>query len=56
MEEYPLPEISKLPLEGVLLQLKSIGIKNVFSFPFPTVPPVEKITETLISLKDIKAI
>lgn len=38
MEEYPLPEICKLPLESVLLQLKTIGIPDVFIFPFPTPP------------------
>lgn len=56
MEEYPLPEISKLPLEGVILQLKSIGIPNVYNFPFPTAPAIDKIHKTLLSLKDLQAI
>jgi ATP-dependent RNA helicase DHX37/DHR1 len=56
MEEYPLPEISKLPLEGVLLQLKAIGIPNAFSFPFPTAPLQDKIKNSLLSLRDIKAL
>ena len=50
MDEYPLPEISKLPLEGVILQLKSIGIENVYDFPFPTSPDISKLKPTLESL------
>lgn len=50
MEEYPLPEICKLPLESVLLQLKTIGIPDVFAFPFPTAPENTKIKDTLSSL------
>lgn len=56
MEEYPLPEISKLPLDGVLLQLKAIGIPDAYRFPFPTAPHEEKIAVTLKSLREIKAI
>ncbi|KAL6702723.1 putative ATP-dependent RNA helicase DHR1 [Coniothyrium glycines] len=36
-EEYAAPEISRTPLEGVVLQLKSMGAP-VVSFPFPTPP------------------
>ncbi|KAF2274212.1 DEAH-box RNA helicase-like protein [Westerdykella ornata] len=36
-EEYPPPEILKAPLEGVVLQLTSLGIP-VDQFPFPTSP------------------
>ncbi|KAH7555022.1 P-loop containing nucleoside triphosphate hydrolase protein [Bipolaris maydis] len=36
-EEYAAPEISRTPLEGVVLQLKSMGAP-VVNFPFPTPP------------------
>lgn len=50
MEEYPLPEINKQPLESVILQLKSMGIENIYEFPFPTRPPVTKMHESLLQL------
>jgi HrpA-like RNA helicase len=40
----------------VLLQLKTIGIPDVFIFPFPTAPESAKIKSTLQSLLEIKAI
>ncbi|KAF2121225.1 P-loop containing nucleoside triphosphate hydrolase protein [Lophiotrema nucula] len=36
-EEYAAPEIARTPLEGVVLQLKSMGAP-VSTFPFPTSP------------------
>jgi len=36
-QEYASPEISRTPLEGVVLQLKSMGAP-VVNFPFPTAP------------------
>ena len=36
-DEYAAPEISRTPLEGVVLQLKSMGAP-VLNFPFPTPP------------------
>lgn len=38
MEEFPDPEIVKQPLESVLLQIKAIGFRNSYTFPFPTQP------------------
>ena len=38
MEKHPDPEICKLPLDSTILQIKSIGFQNVYSFPFPTPP------------------
>lgn len=32
------PEIVNLPLENVILHLKTVGIKDVLKFPFPTRP------------------
>lgn len=40
----------------MLLQLKAIGIPNIFAFPFPTAPEHTKIKHNLDCLLEIKAI
>ncbi|KAH7125596.1 P-loop containing nucleoside triphosphate hydrolase protein [Dendryphion nanum] len=49
-EEYSAPEILRTPLEGVVLQLKSMGAP-VVNFPFPTPPDRESLqkAEDLLS-------
>ncbi|KAH7411713.1 P-loop containing nucleoside triphosphate hydrolase protein [Phaeosphaeria sp. MPI-PUGE-AT-0046c] len=49
-DEYAAPEISRTPLEGVVLQLKSMGAP-VVNFPFPTPPNRESLqkAENLLS-------
>lgn len=49
-DEYAAPEISRTPLEGVILQLKSMGAP-VVNFPFPTPPGRESLqkAENLLS-------
>jgi ATP-dependent RNA helicase DHX37/DHR1 len=49
-EEYSAPEISRTPLEGVVLQLKSMGAP-VLGFPFPTPPDLQSLqkAENLLS-------
>lgn len=37
-DEYTDPEILRTPIEGVVLQMKSMGLHNVINFPFPTPP------------------
>ncbi|MCJ1353503.1 MAG: putative ATP-dependent RNA helicase DHR1 [Icmadophila ericetorum] len=37
-EEYAKPEILRMPVEGVVLQLKSMDLQHVVNFPFPTPP------------------
>lgn len=44
--DFPLfsePEICKMPVESVVLSMKSMGIHNVVNFPFPTPPPTESL-------------
>ncbi|ORY36721.1 P-loop containing nucleoside triphosphate hydrolase protein [Rhizoclosmatium globosum] len=46
-EQFSRPEMLRVPIEGVVLQMKSMGISNVLNFPFPTPPgrdnlPVER--------------
>ncbi|ORY10527.1 P-loop containing nucleoside triphosphate hydrolase protein [Clohesyomyces aquaticus] len=49
-EEYAAPEIQRTPLEGVVLQLKSMGAP-VTNFPFPTPPDRDSLekAESLLS-------
>jgi ATP-dependent RNA helicase DHX37/DHR1 len=35
---FSIPEIQRVPIEGVVLQMKSMGINQVIGFPFPTPP------------------
>lgn len=37
-KEYTDPEILRTPIEGVVLQMKSMGLQVVSNFPFPTPP------------------
>lgn len=36
--EYAEPEILRMPVEGVVLQLKSMNLQHIVNFPFPTPP------------------
>lgn len=37
-EQFSQPEIVRMPIEGVVLQMKSMHIDSVINFPFPTPP------------------
>jgi len=37
-EQFSQPEILRMPIEGVVLQMKSMHIDTVINFPFPTPP------------------
>ncbi|EFA81717.1 DEAD/DEAH box helicase [Heterostelium album PN500] len=39
-EQFSKPEILLIPIDGMVLQMKSMGIHNITRFPFPT-PPEE---------------
>lgn len=41
--EFATPEISRVPLDGVILQMKAVGIQNILNFPFPTQPDLEQL-------------
>jgi HrpA-like RNA helicase len=43
MKQFQEPEICTIPLEDLILQLRSIGIENEESFPFPTQPPLSSL-------------
>ncbi|GBM59056.1 putative ATP-dependent RNA helicase kurz, partial [Araneus ventricosus] len=41
--DFLLPEIQKIPVDDVLLQMKALGIDRVVEFPFPTPPDKESL-------------
>lgn len=43
--EWNLPEIQTTPIDNVILQMKSMKIDKIISFPFPTSPNTQTILE-----------
>ncbi|GLA67493.1 putative ATP-dependent RNA helicase DHR1 [Aspergillus tubingensis] len=54
--EYTDPEILRTPIEGVVLQMKSMGLHNVINFPFPTPPSREGLAKAEKLLKNLGAL
>lgn len=44
-EEHAEPEILRMPVEGVVLQLKSMDLQHVVNFPFPTPPDLQSLVK-----------
>ena len=42
-EKFSKPEIQRMPIEGVFLQMKTMNIDNVINFPFPTSPERDQL-------------
>ncbi|CRK12102.1 hypothetical protein BN1708_017139, partial [Verticillium longisporum] len=38
LPQFSEPELLRMPIDGVVLQLKSMNLSNVVNFPFPTPP------------------
>lgn len=55
-EEHTDPEILRTPMEGVVLQLRSLGIPNITNFPFPTAPERKSIEKAERLLQGLGAI
>ncbi|KDR82679.1 hypothetical protein GALMADRAFT_1347828 [Galerina marginata CBS 339.88] len=56
-EKFSTPEIQRMPIEGVILQMKSMHIDAVVNFPFPTPPDkvsLQKAEKTLAYLGALK--
>ena len=53
MPLYRPPEITTSPLEDLILQMKSIGISSVESFPFPTPPPPAVVNSAITLLTNL---
>ncbi|KAL4803328.1 P-loop containing nucleoside triphosphate hydrolase protein [Aspergillus unguis] len=54
--EYTDPEILRTPIEGVVLQMKSMGLHNVINFPFPTPPNRQGLAKAEKLLKNLGAL
>ncbi|KAL8107342.1 hypothetical protein AgCh_023945 [Apium graveolens] len=55
-QKFSSAEISKIPVDGVVLLLKSMGIDKVVNFPFPTPPELSAINEAEGCLKVLEAL
>ncbi|KAI2633870.1 DEAH-box RNA helicase [Xylaria nigripes] len=55
-QEFAEPEILKMPIEGVVLQLKSMNLKHVVNFPFPTSPDRQSLAKAEKLLQYLSAI
>lgn len=55
-DEHTLPEIVRTPVEGTVLQLKTMNVDKVVNFPFPTPPQDEQLIQAERLLKNIGAI
>ncbi|KAK8941228.1 putative pre-mRNA-splicing factor ATP-dependent RNA helicase [Platanthera zijinensis] len=54
--EFSCPEISKVPVDGVVLLMKSLAIDKVENFPFPTPPKASALEEAQRCLKATEAL
>ena len=50
------PEITQTPIDGVVLQMKCMGIDKVEEFPFPTAPDRLAIRQAVITLQNLGAL
>ena len=55
-KEHGDPEILSSPVEGVVLQLKAMGIKDIVNFPFPTSPGPENLANAERVLRNLSAL
>lgn len=51
MAEYSTPELLKVPLDALLLQMVAMGLPNARLFPFIEPPQAENIENAIESLK-----
>jgi len=54
--EFSAPELLRMPIEGVVLQLKSMNLQHVVNFPFPTPPDRQSIVKAEKLLTYLSAI
>ena len=56
MEQYAIPEILRIPLDQTVLQLKALGISDLWKFPFVSSPNMSQIKATLRELWVLNAL
>jgi HrpA-like RNA helicase len=52
MDQYSTPEIQRVPLDSLLLQMVAMGLPDARKFPFIEPPPPESIENSILSLKE----
>lgn len=55
-EQFSRPEILRMPVESVVLQMKSMAIQNVINFPFPTPPDPRALSKAVTLLQYLGAL
>lgn len=55
-QEFAEPELLRMPIEGVVLQLKAMNLQNVVNFPFPTPPDRQSLRQAERLLNYLSAI
>lgn len=55
-EQFSRPEILRMPVESIVLQMKSMAIQNVLNFPFPTPPERIAISKAILMLQHLGAL
>ena len=51
LEKFSTPEIQRVPLDSIVLQMVSMGLPDVRKFPFIEPPPIESLEESVLVLK-----
>lgn len=55
-EQFSKPEILRMPVESIVLQMKSMAIHNIINFPFPTPPDRESLKKSVQLLQYLGAL
>jgi len=55
-DAFTAPEIAQVPVDGVVLQLKAMGVPSVAAFPFPTPPEQRSLVRAEKVLKYLSAL
>ncbi|KAH9901974.1 P-loop containing nucleoside triphosphate hydrolase protein [Xylariomycetidae sp. FL2044] len=56
LPEFADPELLRMPIEGIVLQLKAMRLRNVVNFPFPTPPDRSSLAKAEKLLQYLSAI
>ncbi len=54
--DYPVPEIQRIPLESIILQIKSLLLGDPRHFDFIEKPTIESIEQAILNLKRHEAV
>lgn len=52
LEQYSTPELQRVPLDSLLLQMIAMGLPDPRKFPFIEAPPADSIENSILSLKE----